>query len=191
MNKILLWFFGTRLGARIELQVLMNLVTASLSLPARIILTMPYDEALLYFAKLTSGSLPTCLPKQRERLYRKSYALGHGLRSMLTDRSDSAIARLVIQLYRNIGIEMEREPKLKVLGWAKRQSRAKSEKLKVKKCFFSEYYKPDTCALASLMDSGVIEGLYGRGRLQFSQRITEGCDCCKCYLRNEESNNNR
>lgn len=61
--------------------------------PARIILTMPYDEALLYFAKLTSGSLPTSLPKQRERLYRKSYALGHGLRSMLTDRSDSAIAR--------------------------------------------------------------------------------------------------
>lgn len=168
MNRIVLWFFRSAIGKRIELQVLTNLVTSSLSLPARNVITMSTEEALSAFASLTAEHLPTSLPKQQERLHRRSLRLGTMLRRMLSDRSDRAVTQLVILLYRNINIEME--------GLL-------PEQINVRRCFFSNYYAATTCTIASLMDSGIIEGLYGRGRLCFTERITEGNSHCSCCIK--------
>ena len=52
----------------------------------------------------------------------------------------------------------------------------------VNRCFFSAYYSSDVCQLVSSLDSGLLAGLSGGGRLRFSQRITEGNSCCKAHL---------
>lgn len=168
MNKVLFWFFSTKVGARIELQVLYSLVTSSLSLPARNLLFMPQHKALAAFAMLTAKYLPECQPAQRERLYRKSLSLGRWLRRMLSDRSDQSVTELIILLYRNIGIQMAGQL---------------PEQIRVTSCFFSRHYPSSTCATASLMDCGIIEGLCGRGQLIFSERITEGQPRCICHLK--------
>ncbi len=168
MNRVLLWFFATRLGMRIEMQVLTNLVTDSLALPSMNVLTLPHDKALEAFATLTARYLATCSPSQREALHRKSGRIGERLRAMLTDRSDAAITALVFRLYRNIGIEME--------GRLPRQ-------VTVRRCYFSQHYPASTCTVASLMDDGIVSALYGSGRLCFTQRITEGNASCRCQIK--------
>lgn len=168
MNKVLLWFFGTNLGTRIEVQVLTSLVTSSLSLPARNLVFMPKEKALEEFAMLTAKHLPNGRPEQRERLYRKSLSLGRWLRRLLSNRSDQSVTELIILLYHNIGILMAGQ---------------RPEQVRVTCCFFSRHYPSSTCAIASLMDCGIIEGLCGRGQLIFSERITEGQPCCICHLK--------
>jgi len=74
----------------------------------------------------------------------------------------------VFWLYRGIGIAVSGE----LPG-----------KITLPGCFFSDYYTPSVCALMSNMDSGVVGGVMGGGRLFFSERITEGRSCCKAWLR--------
>ena len=52
----------------------------------------------------------------------------------------------------------------------------------IPKCFFSQYYTDQICQLISALDEGVLAGLSGGGRLDFSQRLTEGNDCCKAQF---------
>jgi len=50
------------------------------------------------------------------------------------------------------------------------------------RCFFSDYYSSPVCRLISSLDEGLLVGLAGGGRLSFSQRITEGHECCRAHL---------
>jgi hypothetical protein len=54
--------------------------------------------------------------------------------------------------------------------------------IQIKRCFFSDYYSPAVCRLISSLDAGLLIGLSGSGKLNFSQRITEGNNCCRAYL---------
>ena len=49
-------------------------------------------------------------------------------------------------------------------------------------CYFSSFYSGRICRLISALDAGVAAGLSGGGRLVFSQRMTEGHDCCLARL---------
>jgi hypothetical protein len=49
----------------------------------------------------------------------------------------------------------------------------------INRCFFSRDYTPKTCALMSGLDEGVLAGLSGGGRLEFSARITENKAVCR------------
>jgi hypothetical protein len=49
----------------------------------------------------------------------------------------------------------------------------------IRKCYFSQHYSPEVCRLISALDEGILAGLAGGGRLVFSQRLTEGKDCCR------------
>jgi hypothetical protein len=53
----------------------------------------------------------------------------------------------------------------------------------VRRCPFSEIYSADVCRLVSALDAGLLAGLSGGGRLEFTQRITEGAPCCLARLR--------
>jgi hypothetical protein len=53
----------------------------------------------------------------------------------------------------------------------------------VRCCPFSEIYSADVCRLVSALDAGLLAGLSGGGRLEFTQRITEGAPCCLARLR--------
>lgn len=45
-------------------------------------------------------------------------------------------------------------------------------------CFLSEYYTPDTCLVLSAADEGVVQGLNPNIKINFTERITEGCLQC-------------
>ena len=53
----------------------------------------------------------------------------------------------------------------------------------VRRCAFSDSYSPEVCRLVSALDTGLLAGLSGGDRLEFTQRITEGGPCCLARLR--------
>jgi hypothetical protein len=57
-----------------------------------------------------------------------------------------------------------------------------SGNITIGKCFFSNYFSVENCGLISVLDEGVAEGL-GGGELTFTQRITDGKECCKARIR--------
>ena len=97
-------------------------------------------------------------------LFRDAARLGRRIRRISGLSSTSDLEKLIFMLYRNIGITMTG----KLPG-----------EITVSKCYFSHYYTPEQCRVMSYVDSGIISGILGGGRLTFSQRITEGCACCK------------
>lgn len=105
------------------------------------------------------------------RLYALSYALGERIRRVTGFRDDADLRRLVFWLYQGIGISMSGE----LPG-----------EITVSDCFFSDIYAPEQCRLMSSMDSGIVGGVMGGGRLVFTERITEGHGHCKACLRREE-----
>jgi predicted ArsR family transcriptional regulator len=52
----------------------------------------------------------------------------------------------------------------------------------VRRCPFSEVYSAEVCRLVSALDAGLLAGLSGGDRLEFTQRITEGAPCCLARL---------
>lgn len=167
MNSIICFLLNTELGRRIEIQALMQLVTASLQLPGRNLLFMPSAQSLEAFATFTAEHLVSCSKEQQEELHSRALNLGKRLRRCLTHRDDEALTRLTFQLYRNIGIQMEGHFPGKV---------------SIRSCHFCHHYSPQVCSIASLMDDGVVSGLFGGGRLFFHERITEGKDNCSCVF---------
>lgn len=168
MNSVVLYLLKTELGRRIELQVLINLIASALDIPKERVLTTRSEKALEVFTQYTVRHLPECGRDQLKALNEKASRLGRTLRRLLSDHSAEALMRVVVQLYRNIGIEMEG---------------AFPNEVSVVRCHFSKYYDPRICGVASTIDSGVISGLYATGPLCFTQRITEGKDKCCCHLK--------
>jgi hypothetical protein len=108
------------------------------------------------------------LPEIRRRLYDGAYRMGSDLRSAfrITNAADALSAARV--LYRALGIDLQASPDGEVT---------------VLRCTFSDYYSSPVCGLIASLDEGLFAGLSGGGRLSFTQRITEGRECCKATLR--------
>ncbi len=56
----------------------------------------------------------------------------------------------------------------------------------IARCYFSHFYTAQVCRLMSAMDRGLFAGLLGRGRLDFTARMTEGHDCCRALFAAQE-----
>lgn len=166
MNNWILRLLQTEAGKRLQLQLLMNLAAKATGQKSRCISVMSSDKALDTFAHFTAGCLPKATGQQKQ-LYTEAYKLGSLLRKILRISTDEQLTRTVILLYRNIGIDMQGDLPGEVC---------------VSHCFFSRYYSPEVCSIASMMDAGVICGLANGGKLEFTQRITEGCKNCKAKL---------
>ena len=96
---------------------------------------------------------------------------GKLVRSLSGLETEEDLHRLLFSLYRGIGIDMRGEV---------------SSGMVVKSCYFSREYTPRQCAVMSAMDSGIVAGLFGRGRLYFECRITEGYpECWACFKRKD------
>lgn len=172
MNRIIHWLLRTEIGRRIELQLLMNLVTSTLRMPRKNLLHKSSAQSLDIFATYTAEHLATYNQEQQQELHARAYNLGKRLRKCLISRNNEALTSLTFLLYRNIGISMEGSFPGKVI---------------VSKCHFCHYYSPQICSIASLMDSGVICGLFGGGKLEFTERLTEGHPNCLCNLSNNRN----
>jgi hypothetical protein len=138
---------------------------------------LPYDERLAAYARFTRDEAERAIREGRDladiqlRLRREAFALGRRLRDILGVEGPEALA-VARTLYRAIGIDFRGTP---------------AGEVTVRRCFFRDFYTPDVCRLISALDEGVLAGLAGGGRLVFSQRLTEGYDCCRARFTAEEA----
>jgi len=164
----------TPLFRRIELQMLMNLTARAFGEPSPRIWTLPNREALKIYAHYTSSHLQTGADEQTlQRMNSEALRMGRLLRLLFFVRSEARAQRLIVALYRNIGITL---------------AFSTSQQLCFSSCYFSGHYTPAACLAASALDDGIIRGIMGHTdcRLCFSQRITEGCSCCRAQLKAEK-----
>ncbi len=103
----------------------------------------------------------------RIRLFDRAYQLGDKLRKRFHINGDNEVMAIGNLLYNMLGIEFQGTGQGVVT---------------ISKCFFSEYYTSQVCQLISALDEGVLAGLSGGGQLDFSQRITDGKDCCQAQF---------
>lgn len=166
MNNWILSLLHTEPGRRLQLQLLMNLVARSAGKKCPCLLGKSSGKGLELFACYSAQHLEDIgIQKQ---LYQESYRLGTLLRRVLNIKTEEQLTRTVLLLYGNIHIDMQGLLPGEVC---------------VKQCYFSSYYTPGLCRIASQMDAGIISGLASGGELSFSQRITEGHKQCKAILK--------
>lgn len=170
-------YMVSNLYARVELQLLMNLTAKAIQQPAERIWTLSSADALRAYATYTNRHLQGGASRQLlQRMNSEAYLMGCRLRRLFFVRSNKAAQRLVVKLYRHIGINMQFTA---------------DDELCFHSCYFSRFYTPAVCRAASVLDDGIIRGITGlaEGELHFSQRITEGCSCCKAVIKNEPNKN--
>lgn len=101
------------------------------------------------------------------RLFDNAKEIGAGLRRTFRLRSGEDVMRMSRVIYGALGIDFEGAP---------------DGSIKISRCAFSQFYTGRVCRLISALDAGAAAGLSGGGRLEFSQRMTEGPDCCLARL---------
>lgn len=156
---------------RIQLQLLMNLTARALGeRPVRLWIHSN-AEALRLYAAFTAQHLHDGADEVRlQRMNNEALKMGRLLRRVFRIGSRSRAQRLVVALYRNIGIQV---------------SFTADDRLCFHRCYFSSCYTPAACRAASMLDDGIIRGITRQPacHLSFAQRITEGCSCCEASLR--------
>jgi len=101
------------------------------------------------------------------RLFQNAAELGTRLRRTFRVRSQDEVIKMSRVLYKILGISFEGRNDGVVI---------------IHDCFFSRFYSGQVCRLISALDAGAAAGISGGGKLEFSQRITEGHDCCRARL---------
>jgi len=110
----------------------------------------------------------------KERLYRNAFRMGEKLRKDFRIGSKAEVIRLSKILYKILGIEFSGESSGEVV---------------IRRCFFSQFYTADVCRIISSLDEGVAAGLSAGGRLVFTERISEGKNCCRAEFHMKGSQN--
>jgi hypothetical protein len=107
------------------------------------------------------------LPALHDRLERGTRALGARLRARLRLRTTEDAMAAARMAYGLLDIDL----------------RGSSHgEITVRRCPFSDVYSVEICRLVGALDSGLLAGLSGGDRLEFTQRITEGAPCCLARL---------
>lgn len=170
---------------RVQMQILLDTTARGFGVRSRRIVHLPAEEALAAYAQFTvecMEKLPATeisdLGQEKaerderrkvvlRRLYREAYRTGSRIRKITGVTESRDIERIVFYLYSNLRIAMSGH----IPG-----------EITVADCYFGHIYTPAQCAVMSLVDSGVIAGICGGGKLKFSGRITEGCGkCTACF----------
>jgi hypothetical protein len=134
---------------------------------------LSYADCLRTYALFTREQAEKALQSGRDvpaikiRLYQNAYPLGGKLRKWFAVDTMEEVMELGQILYGAIGVEIQGDTQGDVT---------------VKRCYFSQFYSGQVCDLISALDDGVFSGLSGGGRLAFSERLTEGRECCRAKL---------
>jgi hypothetical protein len=174
--KVLLKILPKNLPEFIHKAILSELFTATadaFEVPAPIPGSYSFDERLQTYAVFTNDQAEKVFTSGQDvatikaRLYQNAFILGRRLRTWFSVDTIEEVMRLGQILYRVIGIEVYGDTQGEIT---------------VKRCQFSKYYSSQVCSLISALDDGIFSGLSGGRRLNFSERITEGKDCCRAKL---------
>ena len=108
------------------------------------------------------------LPALQDRLERGARVLGARLRAGLRVRTAEDAMAAARMVYGLLDIDLRG---------------TRDGEITVRRCAFSDLYSVEVCRLDGALDSGLLAGLSGGDRLEFTQRITEGAPCCLARLR--------
>lgn len=132
-----------------------------------------YDECLREYALFTTREIEESIAQARDletikdRLYQNAYRLGAELAQSFHITTMQDVMRMGRILYRTLAIDF--------------RGTAQGE-VTITKCYFSKFYSSQICQVMSALDAGVVAGLSGGAQLVFTERITEGSDCCRACL---------
>ncbi len=174
MNRLIYRVLSGRLGAQLELRILMRQTANALSATAPKTSGLSSPELLKAYARFTAEEAARAIQNAdnlealHQKLYRMAYRLGSLLRKFMWPKDAQECSAIIAMLYSNIGIQMDED--------------APGE-FCVRKCYFSTFYTPEICAVISAIDQGVFAGVYQGGKLAFRERITEGCGMCRACFR--------
>jgi hypothetical protein len=108
------------------------------------------------------------LPALKDRLERGARVVGTRLRAGLHLRTTEDVMAAARMVYGLLDIDLDGNGRGEIT---------------VRRCHFSEVYSAEVCRLVGALDAGLLAGLSGGGRLEFTQRITEGAPACLAQLR--------
>ncbi len=137
-----------------------------------------YGKSLELFARFTHDRVQSLRLRGqddstvRKSLYSGAYRIGVRARRLLGISDISDAMECAALLYRFIGIDFKGSPRGEIV---------------ISRCYFSNFYSPETCRLISALDEGVLAGVSGNGRLVFERRITDGDCCCRARLIQEKN----
>ncbi len=174
MNRVFDRFLSGRLGAGMEIRILMRQTAKVFGTEAPGMAGLSASELLWRYARFTAGAARRAirsgqdLKALRRELYRMAFRLGSGVRRWLRPQNERECLSILVMLYRNLGITIRE---------------VRPGEFCVSECFFSSFYTPEVCAVISAIDQGIFAGVFGDGMLTFRERITEGHEACRAYLR--------
>lgn len=156
---------------RLQLQVLLDTTARAFALPGKKIRSRTARGALREYAAFT-GKCMKYGKADPKKLREEAYRTGNLIRRITGFRKRRDIERLIFYLYRNMRIAMSGHIPGEII---------------VSRCYFGRFYSPEQCALMSFVDEGIIAGISGGGKLEFAERITEGCGrCLACFSEAED-----
>jgi hypothetical protein len=131
---------------------------------------LSHEQRLLAYARFTTDRAEEALRNGEdvsellERLYGNAYRLGRIPGRLLRVQGVDDVMTLGRLLYGILNIDFHADG---------------GGEITIRTCYFSSHYSPQVCQLMSAMDCGLLAGLAGDGKLEFTQRITEGHACCR------------
>lgn len=173
---LLLRLLGLPLPDPVKSRVLAELFAATAEAferPPPDLQDLPFGERLRRYALFTRDEAERCLrlggevSGVRTRLHESARLLGARMRRMLGVTGIDEALEAGQALYRIIGIDLEP---------------GAEGQITISRCYFADFYSGAVCRLISALDEGLFEGLSGGGRLEFYERMTEGCDACRARL---------
>ncbi|MCD7724713.1 MAG: hypothetical protein LUI12_04070 [Clostridiales bacterium] len=174
MNGIIYFVLSGRLGAWMELQILMRQTAKAFAVNAPKTAGLSAKEILKAYAQFTAKEALRAMQSGQnletlcQKLYQMAYVLGSRLRRWLNPKNEEDCLAIITMLYRNIGIQICEE---------------ETGHFCVRKCYFSSFYTREICNVISAIDKGIFAGVYQGGKLSFRERITEGCSVCRADFR--------
>jgi hypothetical protein len=107
---------------------------------------------------------PSKAAEAERRLFEGAVDLGRAIRDELHVATPGEVMAAARILYRGLGIDFKG---------------SKAGEIVIRRCSFEPFYRPEICRLMSRLDAGMLAGLAGGGRLEFTERLTDGAGRCR------------
>jgi hypothetical protein len=157
------------------LQELTECVSSALDCPAPDLNGHSFNDSLRLFAQSTYEQISSHIMSGsdieyiKKKLNDKAIQFGERYRKRFSIFNPASGLEFFKFLYKMINIEM-------IIN--------SDNDLIINKCYFSSYYSKSVCEVMSAFDSGILYGLTDKYGLDFTSRITGGCEYCRAKLIN-------
>ena len=155
-----------------KLDMLFNATAEAFQVSPPSIRGLSYSDCLRLYARFTGEQTLKSIQqgdelKVRSRLLCNARQIGQQFKADFNINTTEDVMRMGKLIYNLLKIDFQGESQGNIV---------------IKRCFFSDYYTSDVCRVISSLDEGLLTGLAGGGKLNFSQRITGGNECCRANL---------